>query len=153
MPLIAERKPLGGCGAAGLARRQLKIKEKPLISSNKTPPGTRREGRGGGKTGEQGQRRTKPKTGLGEKEGQNVQKLKGGGGGWGGGTTPQERKGSERAGPIKRSHGCNCSTYSQQILIYGRAIKACTKSLRCTSTSYNYIHRASAKRPRFSVQH
>lgn len=50
--------------AVGLVRTELKIKEKPLISSNKTPPGTRREDRGEGKTAEQGQRRTKPKTGL-----------------------------------------------------------------------------------------
>lgn len=145
MRLIAKRKSLGGCGAAGLVRRQLKIKEKPLISSNKTPPGTWREGRGEGKTVEQGQRRTKPKTGLGGERRTKCAKVERR---WGrGGTTPQERKGSERAGPIKRSHGCNCSTYSQQILIYGRAIKACTKSLRCTSIYYNYIHRASAKSP------
>lgn len=51
--------------ADGLVRRELKIKEKPLISSNKTPPGTRRKDREEGKTAEQGQRRTKPKTGLG----------------------------------------------------------------------------------------
>lgn len=152
MRLIAERKALGGCGAAGLARGQLKIKAKPLISSNKTPPGTRREGRGEGKTGEQGQRRTQPKTGLGGERRTKCAKVERRWGD-GGGTTPQERKGSERAGPIKRSRGCNCSTYSQQILIYGRAIKACTKSLRCTSIYYNSIHRASAKSPRFSVQH
>lgn len=35
--LIARRKSLEGCGAVGLVRRQLKIKQKPLISSNKTP--------------------------------------------------------------------------------------------------------------------
>lgn len=71
------------------------------------------------------------------------------------GWAPHHRRGngSKRAGPIKRSSGCNCSTYSQQILIYGRAIKARTKSLLRTSIYHNYIHRASVKSPRFSVQH
>lgn len=42
------------------------------------------------------------------------------------------------AGPIKRS--CICSTYSQQILIYGRAIKLVLNL--STAPPYNYIHRA-----------
>lgn len=121
MRLIARRKSPEGCGAVGLVRRELKIKQKPLISSNKTPPGTRREDRGEGKTAEQGQRRTKPKTGLGGERRTKCTKVERRRGGVG--TTPRERKGSKRAGPIKGSCGCKCSTYSQQILIYGRAIK------------------------------
>lgn len=127
--LIARRKTPEGCGAVGLVRRELKIKQKPLISSNKTPPGTRREDRGEGKTAEQGQRRTKPKTGLGgerrtkctkverrQEQGERERERE-----W----APHHRreKGSKRASPIKGSCSCNCSTYSQQILIYGRAIK------------------------------
>lgn len=130
MRLIARRKSPGGCGAVGLVRRELKIKQKPLISSNKTPPGTRREDRGEGKTAEQGQRRTKPKTGLGgerrtkcakverrEEEGERETERKGVA------NTRQDRKGSKRAGPVTGSCGCHCSTYSQQIIIYSRAIK------------------------------
>lgn len=46
------------------------------------------------------------------------------------------------ASPIKRS--CICSTYSQQILIYGRAIKLVLNL--STVPPYNYIHRACVKR-------
>lgn len=124
MRLIARRKSPEGCGAVSLARTELKINQKPLISSNKTPPGTRREDRGEGKTVEQGQRRTKPKTGLGGGRRTKCAKVERRRGGGDGGTPHHRReKGSKKAGPIKRSCGCNCSTYSQQILIYGRAIK------------------------------
>lgn len=58
--------------------------------------------------------------------------------------TLHERKGSERATPIKRSCGCICSTYSQQILIYSRAIKLVLNL--STAPPYNYIHRACVKR-------
>lgn len=136
-----------------VVRTELKIKEKPLISSNKTPPGTRREDRGEGKTAEQGQRRTKPKTGLvGERRTkctkvERRQEEEGGGG-----TTPQERKESKRAGPIKGSCGCNCSTYSQQILIYGRAIKLVLNL--CAAPPYTVIiFMGPLKSPRFSVEH
>lgn len=69
--------------------------------------------------------KTEKKTGLGGERRTKCAKVKRRQGGGGGGTTPEERerKGSKRAGPIKRSCGCNCSTYSQQILICGGAIK------------------------------
>lgn len=63
-------------------------------------------------------------------------------GGWA--VTLQENKGSERVSPIKRGCGCICSTYSQQILIYGRVIKPVLNL--STAPPYNYIHRACVKR-------
>lgn len=105
MRLIARRKSLEGCGADGLVRGQLKIKQKPLISSNKTPPGTRREDRGEGKTVEQGQRRTKPKTGLGGERRTKcakVERRREGGGREGVGATPQERKREQKSWSYKK---------------------------------------------------
>lgn len=66
-------------------------------------------------------------------------------------TTGEEREGS--AGPIKRSHGCNCSTYSQQILIYGRAIKACINLAAAPPHTIIIFIGPLQRGPRFSVQH
>lgn len=89
--------------------------------------------------------RTKLKTDK-WKEGQNVKKEEGERaekeGGWA--VTLLERKGSERVSPIKRGCGCICSTYSQQILIYGRVIKLVLNL--STAPPYNYIHRGCVKR-------
>lgn len=54
------------------------------------------------------------------------------------------KRGSERVSPIKRGCGCICSTYSQQILIYGRVIKLVLNL--STAPPYNYSHRACVKR-------
>ena len=51
------------------------------------------------------------------------------------------RKGGES--PIKGGWGCICSTYSQQILIYSRAIKPVLNL--STAPPYHYIHRACVK--------
>lgn len=64
-------------------------------------------------------------------------------GGWA--VTLHERKEKkERVDPIKRGTACICSTYSQQILIYGRVIKLVLNL--STAPPYNYIHRACVKR-------
>lgn len=58
--------------------------------------------------------------------------------------TLHERKGRGRVNPIKRGRACICSTYSKQILIYGRVIKLALNLP--TAPPHNYIHRACVKR-------
>lgn len=144
----------------GLVQWELKIKsyrEKPLINSNRTPPGTERKSkrkkeRGGKRAKEMGRERpqkSKAKEGQNERQvrvekwAQTVKKKRER---WWIEIVRRGKKACGWAGvnPIKRGCGCICSTYSKQILIYGRVIKLVLNLP--AAPPYNYIHRTSVKK-------